>query len=364
MELSIVVPTFNERSNVERLYNALSPLLSSVDWEIIFVDDDSNDQTSKYAKELSLKNPNLRCIQRIGRRGLSSACIEGILSSSAPIVAVMDADLQHDEGLIPKMLDLLNQDESLDMVIGSRFVEGGSTGGLPESRVKISKFASWLSRLIVKQPLADPMSGFFMIRRHIFEKFMRQLSAKGFKILLDIISVAETEINYRELPYEMRSRAEGESKLDSLIVWEYLLLILDRFFGRYVPVRFILFVIVGLSGVLIHFLFLGFFFTWMKYTFIFSQAMATWIAMTSNFFLNNIFTYRDKRLIGSQLIRGLFVFYIACGLGAMINVMLADYLFSFSVPWWIAGIIGAAIGSVWNYSITSVYTWSQPKGQN
>jgi dolichol-phosphate mannosyltransferase len=225
MELSVVVPTFNERNNVETLVHSLGSVLDGVDWEIIFVDDDSDDQTSSYVRELAAKKANVRCIHRIGRRGLSSACIEGILSSSASNVAVMDADLQHDEKLLPKMLKLLQDDPELHLVVGSRFIEGGSTGSLAEHRVQISKFASWLSRLILKQPLTDSMSGFFMIRRSIFERYVRQLSAKGFKILLDIFSVAGTEINYRELPYDMRSRVAGESKLDSLVVWEYILLI-------------------------------------------------------------------------------------------------------------------------------------------
>jgi dolichol-phosphate mannosyltransferase len=225
MELSVVVPTFNERHNVETLVHSLGSVLDGVDWEIIFVDDDSDDQTSSYVRELAAKKANVRCIHRIGRRGLSSACIEGILSSSASNVAVMDADLQHDEKLLPKMLKLLQDDPELHLVVGSRFIEGGSTGSLAEHRVQISKFASWLSRLILKQPLTDSMSGFFMIRRSIFERYVRQLSAKGFKILLDIFSVAGTEINYRELPYDMRSRVAGESKLDSLVVWEYILLI-------------------------------------------------------------------------------------------------------------------------------------------
>ena len=364
MELSVVVPTFNERGNVTSLVESLEAVLEGIVWEIIFVDDDSDDQTSSRVKELSTEKSNVRCIHRIGRRGLSSACIEGILSSSATNVAVMDADLQHDEKLLPKMLMLLQDDPELHLVVGSRYVEGGSTGSLAGHRVRISKFASWLSKIILKQPLSDPMSGFFMIRRDIFEQYVRQLSSKGFKILLDIFSVAGTEINCRELPYDMRSRVAGESKLDSLIVWEYLLLILDRFFGQYVPVRFILFVMVGSSGVLIHVLFLNLFFNWLEMQFIFAQSLATWIAMSSNFFLNNVFTYRDRRLVGNQLVRGLLTFYIACGLGALVNVMLADYLFSFLVPWWVAGIVGAAIGSVWNYSVTSIYTWSKPKVQS
>ncbi len=364
MELSVVVPAFNERCNVEALVQSLESVLEGVDWEIIFVDDDSDDQTSSCVKELAAEKANVRCIHRIGRRGLSSACIEGILSSSASNVAVMDADLQHDENLLPKMLRLLRDDSGLHLVIGSRYIEGGSTGSLAEHRVQISKFASWLSRLILKQPLTDSMSGFFMIRRNVFEKYVRQLSSKGFKILLDIFSVSGVEIAYKELPYDMRSRMAGESKLDSVIVWEYLLLILDRFFGQYIPVRFILFVMIGSSGVLVHLLFLSLFFTWLEISFIVSQAIATWVAMTSNFFLNNLFTYRDRRLVGRQMIKGLFTFCMACGLGALVNVMTADYLFSFSVPWWVAGIVGAAIGSVWNFSVTSIYTWSKPKVKN
>jgi dolichol-phosphate mannosyltransferase len=364
MELSVVVPTFNERRNIETLISALEPILDGLDWEVIFVDDDSDDLTSDCVKKLAEEKLNVRCLHRIGRRGLSSACIEGILSSSAPNVAVMDADLQHDEKLLPKMLSLLQENPELDIVVGSRYMPGGSTGSLAQHRVKISQFAGWLSRLILKKPLSDPMSGFFMIRRSVFDKHVRELSSKGFKILLDIFSVAGDDIQHQELAYDMRSRVEGESKLDSLIVWEYLLLVLDRYFGQYVPVRFILFVIVGSSGVLIHLLFLSLFYNWLAISFIASQSIATWIAMSSNFILNNRFTYRDRRLVGKQILRGLVSFYIACSLGALVNVITADYLFSFSVPWWVAGVIGAAIGSVWNYSVTSIYTWSKPKAQS
>lgn len=361
MELSVIVPTFNERGNVETLVNALEAILHGIDWEIIFVDDDSDDFTSQTIKTLAKENSNIRCLHRIGRRGLSSACIEGMLSSSAANIAIMDADLQHDEKLLPKMLQLLRETPELDIVVGSRYVEGGSTGSLAPHRVKISRLAGWLGQLILKKPLSDPMSGFFMVRRGFFEKHVRELSSNGFKILIDIFSVAGKNINHKELAYDMRSRVEGESKLDNVIVWEYLLLVLDRFFGRYVPVRFILFVLVGSSGVLIHLLFLSLFFHWLSISFVVAQSIATLIAMSSNFMLNNSFTYRDRRLVGKQLIWGLLTFYIACSLGAFVNITTANYLFSFSIPWWLAGVLGAAIGSVWNFSVTSIYTWSKPK---
>ena len=186
-ELALVVPTLNERANVPVLIGKLHEVLRGVEWEVLFVDDDSRDGTADEVRRLAQTDPRVRCLQRIGRRGLSSACIEGILATSAPIVGVMDADLQHDESLLPRMLQAL-RDTDIDIAVASRHVEGGSLGDWDRKRVAISDVATRLSRLIVSSDLTDPMSGFFMLRRAAFDGAVRNLSGQGFKILLDLFA--------------------------------------------------------------------------------------------------------------------------------------------------------------------------------
>jgi dolichol-phosphate mannosyltransferase len=185
--LTIVVPTLNERDNIKPLIALLDATLPHIAWEVMFVDDDSTDETARHIRALALADPRVRCVQRIGRRGLSTACIEGVLACSAPYVAVMDADLQHDEALLPRMLDIL-QREPVDLVIGSRYAAGGSFGDWASRRARISQMGTKLARLICKQDISDPLSGFFMCRRDAFESAVRRLSGQGFKILLDLLA--------------------------------------------------------------------------------------------------------------------------------------------------------------------------------
>jgi dolichol-phosphate mannosyltransferase len=307
-------------------------------------------------REIALRNPRIRCILRIGRRGLSSACIEGMLSSSAPYLAVMDADLQHDEALLPKMLQTL-KNEDVDIVVGSRYVEGGGVGDWDKSRVLISRFAERLSRLVVKADLTDPMSGFFMLRREAFRSLVRRLSGLGFKVLLDIFASAPKPLRFRELPYTFRSRHAGESKLDTMVSLEYALLLLDKLIGHIMPVRFFLFASVGGLGLVVHLVILTVAYQSISLEFEISQAVATLVAMTHNFWLNNLITYRDMRLRGLAFVRGLLSFYVICSLGAVANVGVASFLFRLDTTWWFAGVVGALVGAVWNYAVSSVYTW-------
>jgi dolichol-phosphate mannosyltransferase len=355
-ELTIVVPTFNERENVAPLVERLETVLSGIAWEAIFVDDDSQDGTAAAIREMARRKPHVRCLQRLGRRGLSTACVEGVLASAAPFIAVMDADLQHDEALLPTMLATL-KGERLDIVIGSRYVAGGGIGDLGATRARISGLAGWLARLVVKADLRDPMSGFFMLRREAFEGAMRGLSGQGFKILLDLFASAPRPLAFKELPYRFRSRARGESKLDSLVAWEYIVLLLDKLFGHVVPVRFALFAIIGGFGLVVHLATLGTLLKLGALGFAAAQAAATITAMTSNFFLNNWFTYRDRRLTGWRLLRGLVSFYVVCSVGAIGNVGIAAYVFNVDHSWWLAGAVGALVGAVWNYATSSVFTW-------
>jgi dolichol-phosphate mannosyltransferase len=356
IELAVVIPTLNERENIAALVERLGTALTGIRWEAVFVDDDSPDGSADLVRELGQQRGNIRCVQRLGRRGLSSACIEGILASSAPYIAVMDADLQHDEALLPKMLATIKE-EQLDIVVGTRYGADGSVGDWQKSRVVISDLASRLARLVVKAELTDPLSGFFVISRTAFAATMRNLSGQGFKILLDIFASAPKPLAFAELPFHFRRRVNGESKLDTLVAWEYLTLLLDKLAGPVIPVRFLLFAVIGGFGVLTHLATLWLAVYPFGIGFATSQGIATIVAMTGNFLLNNLFTYRDRRLRGLALVTGLLSFYAVCGLGAAANVGIASHLFDANHSWWLAGLGGAAIGAVWNYAMSSVFVW-------
>ena len=174
-ELTVVIPTLNERDNIGPLVELLATVLDTVGWEVIFVDDNSPDGTADWIREISPRDRRVRCLQRIGRRGLTTACIEGALATSAPYIAIMDADVQHDEKLLPQMLAILKSNP-VDLVVGSRHVAGGGIGGWDAGRAKVSAAAARLSRVICKAEIADPMSGFFMLRREVLEGALRRLS--------------------------------------------------------------------------------------------------------------------------------------------------------------------------------------------
>lgn len=353
-ELTVVVPAYRERDNVLPLLSALEQALPRCDWEAIFVVDDAFDGTEDLVRERAQRDPRVRVIHRIGRRGLASACIEGMLASSAPYLAVIDADLQHDETLLPALLERMSAGEA-DIVVASRYMEGASTGDLAAGRVRASRLASAISRLLTKD-LTDPMSGFFMVRRSFLEQVVRRLYGRGFKILLDLIAAARGKARIVEMPYRMRSRLHGESKLGARVIAEFFMLILYHLFGRLLPARFFLFAAVGVTGVAVHLAVLWLVFAFSG-NFLLSQSAATWTAMTSNFFLNNAFTYSDQRLRGRRLWRGLLTFYVACGIGAFINVAVAEWLFLKSVVYWAAGLAGALIAALWNFFTTASFTW-------
>ena len=355
-EVSIIVPTFNERDNVSEVVQRLEACLSGHNWEIIFVDDDSPDGTAARIREIGRHNPRVRCLQRIGRRGLSSACVEGMMSSSALYLAVMDADCQHDESVLPRMLDTLRAGDT-DIVVGSRYTDGGGIGSWNESRAKMSRFATRLSRAVTKQNLSDPMSGFFALRRDVLELTVHNLSNIGFKILLDLIASSSQPLRLREAPYTFRNRHAGESKLDSQAMWGYAMLLADKLIGHIVPVRFVAFGLVGAVGVLVHFGVLLTLLQVLSFPFRFSQAAATVAAMVCNFALNNALTYRDMRLTGWQWVKGLLSFALWCSVGALANVGIASYLFDRNTSWALAALAGIAVGAVWNYAATSFYTW-------
>ncbi len=358
LRLSLVVPTFNELHNIQELLRRLEVTLGTTGWEIVFVDDDSPDGTATEVRNIARADPRVHCLQRVGRRGLASACIEGMLATSAPTIAVMDADLQHDETILPKMLAEIEQDGA-DLVIGTRYADGGSTGNWNESRRAMSQLATRMSRAILRQPVSDPMSGFFMLKREVLDSTVHKLSALGFKILLDILATTRRPVCIAEVPYCFRNRFAGESKLDEMVMWEYGMLLADKTIGRFVPVRFLTFSIIGGLGLFVHMAVLTSALKGLQLSFTMAQSAATGITMICNFALNNLLTYRDKRLRGWAWFKGLFSFMIACSIGALANVGIATYLFGNRTQWMVAALAGVLVGSVWNYAVTQIYTWGK-----
>lgn len=358
LELSIVVPTFNEAANVVELLDRLRLVLGQLGWEIVFVDDDSPDATAALVRSIARTDPHVRCVQRVGRRGLASACIEGMLSTAGPFIAVMDADLQHDENILPAMLDLLRADRA-DVVVGSRYTPGGSTGEWDEQRAALSRLATVAGRFVIRQPVSDPMSGFFMLRRDVLDSSVHRLSAVGFKILLDLLASSPQKLRIAEVPFTFRQRFAGASKLDEMVIWEYAMLLADKTVGRYVPVRFIAFAAVGGLGVFVHMAVLAVLLKGLELPFGPAQGTATGLAMVFNYALNNVLTYRDMRRTGWGWWRGLVSFMAACSVGALANVGIATYLFESQTTWFMAALAGVLVGAVWNYAVTQLYTWGR-----
>ena len=356
VELSIIVPSFNERDNVAALHQRLEATLVGIAWEVIFVDDNSPDRTWDVVRDLAQRDSRVRCIRRIGRRGLSGACIEGILASSAPYAAVMDADLQHDETQLPKMLSLL-RGEQADLVVGSRYIEGYKSEGFDKQRAGASALATEVARKILRVEIADPMSGFFMIRHDRFEQLAPQLSVHGFKILLDIVATARGTLRTAEIPYTFGARQHGESKLDSMVALDFLGLVLAKLTNDVVSLRFLLFATVGSIGLIVHLVTLFITHKMFEVPFAEAQASAAIVAMTSNFILNNFLTYRDQRLKGFAILRGLIVFYIVCSVGVLANVGIAFSVYDQEPIWWLAGAAGALMGVVWNYAMSGLLVW-------
>ena len=355
--LSVVIPSYNERPNVAPMIARLDAALAGIAWEAIYVDDDSPDGTAAEVRRIAQTDPRVRCVRRIGRRGLASAVIEGALASSATYVAVIDADLQHDETRLPVMLQAL-QGGAYDLAVASRHVEGGDNTGLANRwRRALSDGGIRLAQWFLPTPLSDPMSGFFMLPRPLFEELAHHLTGQGFKILLDLVLSAPAPLRVVEIPAQFRARLEGESKLDILVLTQFAGLLIDKVLGGLVPLRFVSFALVGALGVVVNLAVLAALRKATGLTFEAEVALATVVAMAFNFELNNAVTYRDQRLRGPRLWRGLVLFLVVCGVGAIANIGIAQTLYAGHVRWTIAGAIGAVIGVVWNYAVSATLVW-------
>ncbi|MGI4748791.1 MAG: glycosyltransferase [Janthinobacterium lividum] len=359
--ISIIVPCYKERPNVRPLVASLDAALAGRDWEVIFVDDDSPDGTSDEIRSLAATDSRVRGLRRIGRRGLSSAVIEGVLASSASLIAVMDGDLQHDETSLVPMLDAVGQG-TCEIAVGSRHVAGGDASGLSSPwRHRLSESGIRIAQRLLPirpgfAPLGDPMSGFFACERCYFERTAPKLSGEGFKILLDLILSAPEPPRVLEVPARFRPRVAGESKLDVLVLVQFAVMLLDKACRGYLPGRFIAFAVVGGAGVLVNLVVLDLM-RWSGTDFATSQTVGTIIAMVVNFWLNNSLTYRDRRLRGRRMWQGLALFMLVCSAGGIANIGIARALHDAHHGWEPAGAAGAAIGVVWNYAVSSTLIW-------
>ena len=355
--LSVIVPTYREAANVPVLFARLKTALAGLAWEMIVVDDDSPDGTADIAFALAARDSQMRCLRRVNRLGLAGAVIEGVLSSSAEFVAVIDGDLQHDETILPRMFAALN-DGGADLALGARVDEEKAERGLSPARQKLSHAGAWFFKRVSGLSVSDPMSGFFMIRRAIVSEIAPRLSSDGFKILADILLCAPSGLRIVETPYVFRKRQAGESKLSPLVAMDFLGLIVHHASAGILPIRFVLFAGVGAFGLVVHVSVLKALiaagglpdFRW-------DQLVATIAAMTSNFLLNNQVTYREYRYRGWGILRGLLLFALVCSVGVVVNVNIAAWLFDFDHIWWVAGFAGALVGVVWNYAVSSSFVW-------
>lgn len=356
--LSIVIPTYNERENISKILEKLRKSLRNIRYEIVFVDDNSPDGTSEEIKVFMKKSKNVRLIHRIGRRGLSGAIIEGIYASNASLVGVMDCDLQHDEAKLLEMLALFKKNTSLDVVVGSRFVEDGeiSNGAFSKIREIGSKTITFVVKKLLNINATDPLSGFFMVKKDSFLAQSKKLQTQGFKILADFLAVSGQNLEVIEIGYKFKNRVVGESKMSLLTALELIGLVLSQIFGGKVSIRFILFCMVGVSGIFVQMAITGLLFLFAN-GFSTSQTVGILAAMTSNYFLNNYITFQEHRLKSIDLLRGLLSFYIICSLGAFANIAVSTYLFSLSSNWLVSSFVGAVFGAVWNFTLSSNFTW-------
>lgn len=353
----MVIPTFCEVANIDAVVDALSRALVDFRWEVVFVDDDSPDGTGLRVRERGRQDGRVRLLRRVGRRGLAGAVIEGILASAADVVAVMDCDMQHDETQLPRLLSQI--DAGADVAIATRYTDAGEAkGGFSRMRSQASAAATRLTNFFLRSNVSDPMSGFFAVRRSVVEEMADRLSTDGFKVLMDILASAPKRgLKTAEVPYKFRPRQHGASKLDGLAIADYLGLLFSKIAGNRVSPRFFLFALVGASGLLVHLLTLKAVLTLTTLTFVEAQLVAAFVAMTSNFFLNNALTFRDRRLTGYAAVKGLLIFYAVCSVGTLANVGVAELVYQTDASWWRAGIAGALMAAVFNYAASSIFTW-------
>jgi dolichol-phosphate mannosyltransferase len=358
-EVSIVIPTYNERANIAALVAAIDRAMIGIAWEVIIVDDDSPDRTWAEVARLAAYEPRLRCLRRVGRRGLASAVVEGALTASGDCVAVMDADFQHDESKLPAMYAALTQGGA-DLVVGTRYAGDGGVGNWDATRQKMSGVATHMAQLLIGNRTSDPMSGFFMARRAVFAASIYTLSSQGYKILLDLISSHPGPLKIAEVPYTFRNRREGDSKISAMVLAEFAFLLIEKLSRGLISPRFVLFALVGGLGLGVHLAVLSALIAG-QVPFMTAQTGAIAAAILFNYAVNNEFTYRDKRLTGAGFYIGFVIFAAICSFGAIANIGVANLAIEETNNWSLAGVAGALMSAVFNFGGASTMVWGRTR---
>ncbi|RDB35673.1 MAG: glycosyltransferase family 2 protein [Spirobacillus cienkowskii] len=355
MLLSLVIPTYNESINIPILLERISIHLADIPKEVIIVDDNSPDKTWEVAHSLEHKYSWLRVIRRMTEKGLSSAVMAGFEIAEGDLLAVMDSDLQHDE---KALIDFYRAFQNgADLVVGSRKAQGGQVEDWSQTRKFISWTATLMSKIALRHSVSDPMSGFFALKRSVYENYKEQINPRGFKILLEFLARSKN-IKIAEVGYTFKGRIHGESKLSHKVILDYIFALYELSIGKYVPIKFIQYGIIGTIGLIIGTLIIYFTEIFTDFDHSLSLALSIEMSLLSNFFLNNYWTFKTKKLVGfKKLLRGLILFHAICLSGALINHAIGIKLLEFGINIYLSNSIGYLLAAIWNYIINVNITW-------
>lgn len=355
--LSIVVPTFNEKPNITPLLQEIDRALVGVaEYEVVFVDD-SADDTPSFLHELSQKNPRVRYLHRENGSGLASAVIEGFRLAKGDVIAVMDADLQHPPSLLAPMFRAVG--ENADIVLPSRYISGGDSGGLSFIRMLASKSARLAAQIFLKsmRRVTDPMSGYFMFRRTVIEGV--RLNPLGWKVLMEVLVLGRYH-TVVEIPYRFEKRNAGESKLSFKVTAQYFLHILTLVMRSERDRRFFLFSLVGLSGVVVDMLIFLAVTSWWDVSVNAAATISAAVAMVSNYLLNRSVTWKreNKRNVYHEFAK--YAAVNCAGIGIKNGFVYFLVRLGLSGVW--SNLIGIAAACVWNYIWSCIWVFRSKEG--
>jgi len=354
-DLSVILPTYNEKENIILILDKIRKVLKDVSYQIIVVDDNSPDGTWEIAQHYAKKHSNIQVIRRLNMKGLSSAILEGFGSSNSKWMVVMDADLQHDEKILVDFVKAF--EDGFEIVVGSRKTAGGSIGEWNFLRRVISWVATRMAFFIIKNNVSDPMSGFFGIQKEIFENSIDKINPRGFKLLLELLA-HNPHVKTHEIGFTFNKRQYGKSKLSTNVIFDYLAALYDLSLGKYLPLRFIKYSIIGFIGLLVYQATIWIGLNLLQVSKYYSLALGIEAAILSNYFFNNFWTFKDYRHRSIHIISGLFSYHLISIAGVIINysssVLLID---RFAVNIYVASIIGAVLSTLWNYRMNFQITW-------
>lgn len=372
---SLIVPTYNEAENIQDFLQILCQILDreKISYEIIISDDNSPDETWRLVQDFSKKNSRVFVLRRFFNKGLTPAVLDGIERASGIIVGIMDADLQHDPELLPKMIEKCS---TYDLVIGSRYLNGNNLSALSPIRLKLSKFGTYLAKIFLGIEVSDPLSGYFVIRKELLVGISSEISTTGFKVLLEILGRIKN-LKILEIEYIFRNRTKGTTKLSGEVAVDFLATLMSLRFRRRVSPRFLRYITIGTLGIFVNIL--G---QWIANRFLdvgeetFKQGnyyvpgigvmIGFLLSVLNNFILNNIWTFREKRIRGLlPNLRGFIVYLSITVIGFLIQFsvwrlmvgLAVELEFSLNTFGYIANLFGILTATTWNYFLSKYFMW-------